>query len=160
MTGMNNDRGGDFAVRGARFAIVVGRFNSSICEHLLEGALETIVRNGGDRAQIEVVRVPGAFEIPLALKQLAASKKFDGLVALGCVIRGDTPHFDYVCNEASRGIAQVGLEFGIPIGFGLLTVDTVEQAQARAGSGTDDNKGVDAALAAIEMVNLMKKLRG
>src|SRR5438132_9118008 len=109
MTGMNNNRDGDFAVRGARFAIVLARFNSFIGERLLEGALDTIVRNGGDRDHVEVVCVPGAFEIPLALKQLAASKKFDGLVALGCVIRGETPHFDYVCSEASRGIAQVGL---------------------------------------------------
>ena len=150
---------GDFVVRGARFGIVLARFNSFIGERLLDGALDSIVRHGGERAHIEVARVPGAFEIPLALKQMAASKKFDALIALGCVIRGETPHFEYVAGEATRGITQIGQQFDIPVGFGLLTVDTIEQAIARAGAKAG-NKGADAALAVIEMVNLLKKLRG
>ncbi len=150
---------GDLIVRAARFGIVLARFNDFIGERLLEGAVDTLVRHGAERSHIEVARVPGAFEIPLGLKQMAASKKFDALIALGCVIRGETPHFEYVAGEAARGIAQVGQQFDIPVGFGLLTVDTIEQAIARAGS-KGGNKGVDAALAAIEMVNLMKKLRG
>jgi 6,7-dimethyl-8-ribityllumazine synthase len=150
---------GDLVVRGARFGIVLARFNSFIGERLLEGAVDTIVRHGGERAHIDVARVPGALEMPLALKQMAASKQFDALIALGCVIRGETPHFDYVAGEAARGIARVGEQFDMPVGFGLLTVDTIEQAIARAGCKAG-NKGADAALAAIEMVNLLKKLRG
>jgi 6,7-dimethyl-8-ribityllumazine synthase len=150
---------GDLIVRGACFGIVLARFNDFIGERLLEGAVDTLVRYGAERSHIEVARVPGAFEMPLGLKQMAASKKFDALIALGCVIRGETPHFEYVAGEAARGIAQVGQQFDIPVGFGLLTVDTIEQAIARAGS-KGGNKGADAALAAIEMVNLMKKLRG
>ncbi len=150
---------GDLIVRAARFGIVLARFNDFIGERLLEGAVDALVRHGAERSHIEVARVPGAFEMPLGLKQMAASKKFDALIALGCVIRGETPHFEYVAGEAAHGIAQVGQQFDIPVGFGLLTVDTIEQAIARAGS-KGGNKGVDAALAAIEMVNLMKKLRG
>jgi 6,7-dimethyl-8-ribityllumazine synthase len=150
---------GDLIVRGARFGIVLSRFNSFIGERLLEGALDALVRHGAERSNIEVARVPGAFEIPLALKQMAELKKFDALIALGCVIRGETPHFDYVAGEASRGITQVGQQFNIPVGFGLLTVDTIEQAIQRAGAKAG-NKGIDAALAVIEMVNLLKKLRG
>lgn len=150
---------GDLIVRGARFGIVLARFNEFIGERLLEGAVDALVRHGAERSHIEIARVPGAFEMPLGLKQMAASKKFDALIALGCVIRGETPHFTYVAGEAARGIAQVGQQFDIPVGFGLLTVDSIEQAIARAGSKAG-NKGADAALAAIEMVNLMKKLRG
>jgi 6,7-dimethyl-8-ribityllumazine synthase len=149
---------GDLVVRGARFGIVLARFNSFIGERLLEGAIDALVRHGAERSAIEVAHVPGAFEMPLALKAMAASKKFEALIALGCVIRGETPHFDFVAGEASRGIAQVGQQFDLPVGFGLLTVDTVEQAVARAGAKAG-NKGADAALAAIEMVNLVKKLR-
>jgi 6,7-dimethyl-8-ribityllumazine synthase len=150
---------GDLIVRGARFGIVLSRFNSFIGERLLDGAVDALVRHGAERSHIEVARVPGAFEIPLALRQMAAGKKFDGLIALGCVIRGETPHFDYVAGEATRGITAVGTEFGVPVGFGLLTVDTLEQAIQRAGAKAG-NKGADAALAAVEMVNVLKKLRG
>ena len=150
---------GDLVVRGARFGIVLARFNSFIGERLLDGALDALVRHGAERSHIEVARVPGAFEMPLALKHLAATKKYDGLIALGCVIRGETPHFEYVAGEATRGITQVGQQFDVPVGFGLLTVDTIDQAIARAGAKAG-NKGADAALAVIEMVNLLKKLRG
>lgn len=150
---------GDMIVRGARFGIVLSRFNSFIGERLLEGAVDALVRHGAERSNIDVARVPGAFEIPLALRQMAELKKFDGLIALGCVIRGETPHFEYVAGEATRGITQVGQQFNVPVGFGLLTVDTIEQAIQRAGAKAG-NKGVDAALAVIEMVNLLKKLRG
>lgn len=149
---------GDLVVRGARIGIVLARFNSFIGERLLEGALDALVRHGAERSHLDVARVPGAFEIPLALKQMAVSKKYDGLIALGCVIRGETPHFEYVAGEATRGITQVGQQFDIPVGFGLLTVDTIEQAIQRAGAKAG-NKGADAALAVIEMVNLLKKLR-
>ena len=150
---------GDMIVRGARFGIVLSRFNSFIGERLLEGAVDALVRHGAEPSNIEVVRVPGAFEIPLALKQMATGKRFDGLIALGCVIRGETPHFEYVAGEATRGITRVADEHDIPVGFGLLTVDTIEQAIQRAGAKAG-NKGVDAALAVVEMVNLLKKIRG
>jgi 6,7-dimethyl-8-ribityllumazine synthase len=148
---------GDLQVRNARFGIVLGRFNSFIGERLLEGALDTLVRHGADLAAVDVVRVPGAFEMPLVLKTLAAAKKYDALIALGAVIRGATPHFEYVAGECARGVAQVGLQFDLPVAFGVLTVDTIEQAIERAGTKSG-NKGVDAALTAIEMVNLLKKL--
>ena len=157
MTGVKNIDGEQQA-RGARFGIVVGRFNSFISERLLDGALDTLTRHGADPANIEVVRVPGAFEIPLALKAMAESKKYDALIALGCVIRGETPHFEYVAGECAKGLAQVSLSRDIAIGFGVLTVDNAEQAIERAGSKAG-NKGVDAALSAIEMANLLKKLR-
>jgi len=149
---------GDLVVRNARFGIVLGRFNGFIGERLLEGAIDTLVRHGTDQANIEVVRVPGAFEIPLTLKHMAASKKYDALIALGAVIRGATPHFEYVAGECAKGIAQIGQQFDLPVAFGVLTVDTIEQAIERAGTKAG-NKGVDAALTAIEMVNLLKKLR-
>jgi 6,7-dimethyl-8-ribityllumazine synthase len=149
---------GDLQVRNARFGIVLGRFNSFIGERLLEGALDTLARHGADLAAVDVVRVPGAFEMPLVLKTLAAAKKYDALIALGAVIRGATPHFEYVAGECARGVAQVGLQFDLPVAFGVLTVDTIEQAIERAGTKSG-NKGVDAALTAIEMVNLLKKLR-
>jgi 6,7-dimethyl-8-ribityllumazine synthase len=149
---------GDLVARGARFGIVVSRFNSFISERLLEGALDTLTRHGADAANVEVVRVPGAFEMPLALKAMAESKKYDALLALGCVIRGGTPHFEYVAGECVKGVAQVGMQYNLPVGFGVLTVDTIEQAIERAGAKAG-NKGADAALTAIEMVNLLKKLR-
>ena len=149
---------GDLVARNARFGIVLARFNGFIGERLLEGAIDTLVRHGTDQANIEVVRVPGAFEIPLTLKHMAASKKYDALIALGAVIRGATPHFEYVAGECAKGIAQVGQQFDLPVAFGVLTVDTIEQAIERAGTKAG-NKGVDAALTAIEMVNLLKKLR-
>ena len=150
---------GELVVRGARFGIVLGRFNGFIGERLLEAAIDTIVRHGGDKTHIDVVRVPGAFEIPVAAKHMAASKQYDALIALGAVIRGDTPHFDYVAGECAKGVAQVGMQFDIPVAFGVLTVDTIAQAIERAGTKAG-NKGVDAALSAIEMINLLKKLRG
>jgi 6,7-dimethyl-8-ribityllumazine synthase len=149
---------GELIARGARFGIVLSRFNGFIGERLLEGAVDTLARHGVETGQIEVVRVPGAFEIPLVLKTLAASKKFDALIALGAVIRGATPHFDYVAGECAKGLAQVMMGQDIPVAFGVLTVDTIEQAIERAGTKAG-NKGVDAALGAIEMVNLLKKLR-
>ncbi len=149
---------GELNARGVRFGIILGRFNGFIGERLLEGALDTLVRHGADRAQIEVVRVPGAYEIPLAAKVMAASRKYDALIALGAVIRGATPHFDYVAGESSKGLAQVMMEFDMPVAFGVLTVDSIEQAIERAGTKSG-NKGVDAAMSAIEMTNLLKRLR-
>lgn len=148
---------GTFSARGLRFGVVAARFNEFIVERLVEAAVATLVKHGAEPAEIELLRVPGAFELPLALKKLAASRRHDALVALGCVIRGATPHFDYVAGEASRGIARVSLEHDIPIGFGLLTVETIEQAIERAGTKAG-NKGVDAALTAIEMATLAREL--
>ncbi|MDF1555778.1 MAG: 6,7-dimethyl-8-ribityllumazine synthase [Deferrisomatales bacterium] len=142
---------------GLRFALVASRFNSFIVDRLVEGAVDAIVRTGGDPDAIRVVKVPGAFEIPLVAKRLAASGKYDAVVCLGAVIRGSTPHFDYVAAEVSKGVAQVGLETGVPVSFGVLTTDTLEQAVERAGSKAG-NKGSDAALAAVETVNLLKAM--
>ena len=149
---------GDLIARTVRFGIALGRFNGFIGERLLEGAVDTLLRHGAEAANIEVVRVPGAFEMPLALKTMAASRKYDALIALGAVIRGETPHFEYVAGECAKGVSQVGMQFDLPVAFGVLTVDTIEQAIERAGTKAG-NKGVDAALTAIEMVNLLKKLR-
>ena len=149
---------GELIARGARFGIVLARFNGFIGERLLDGTLDTLMRHGVEGSQIEVVRVPGAFEVPLMLKTLAASKKYDALIALGAVIRGATPHFDFVAGECAKGIAQVMMQHDIPVAFGVLTVDTIEQAIERAGTKAG-NKGVDAALTVIEMVNLLKKLK-
>ena len=149
---------GELVVRGARFGIVLGRFNGFIGERLLEGAIDTLVRHGADLSQIEVVRVPGAYEIPLTAKLMAASKKYDALIALGAVIRGATPHFEYVAGESSKGLAQVMMQFDLPVAFGVLTVDSIEQAIERAGTKAG-NKGVDAAMSAIEMVLRLKTLR-
>lgn len=158
---MNNIRQieGDLITRGARFGIVLARFNAFVGEQLLAGALDALTRHGVDAGSIDVVRVPGAFEIPLALKTLVATGKYDALIALGAVIRGDTPHFEYVAGECAKGVAQVSLEANMPIAFGVLTTNTVEQAVERAGT-KGGNKGADAALTVIEMVNLLKKLRG
>jgi 6,7-dimethyl-8-ribityllumazine synthase len=148
---------GNMVIDGARFGIVVGRFNSFVVESLLDGALDTLKRHGASEKDVEIIRVPGAFEIPLACKQMAASKKYDAIIALGAVIRGGTPHFEFVAGECSKGMAQVMLEYGIPLAFGVLTVDTIEQAIERAGTKAG-NKGVEATLSAIEMVNLMPQL--
>lgn len=142
---------------GLRFGLVAARFNDFIVDRLIDGAIDALVKHGASAAEIELVRVPGAFEMPLALRKLAQSRRFDALVALGCVIRGATPHFDYVAGAASRGIAQAGLDHDLPVGFGLLTVDTIEQAIERAGTKAG-NKGVDAALSAIEMATLLRQL--
>lgn len=148
---------GDLRVQGLRFGIVVSRFNDFITERLLGAAIDTLIRHGAKATDITVVKVPGAFEIPMACDRLAASGRVDGLLALGCVIRGATPHFDYVCSETTKGISSVGQKSGLPVAFGLLTVDTIEQAIERAGTKAG-NKGVDAALTAIEMVNLLAKI--
>ena len=140
-----------------RFGIVASRFNDFIVDRLLDAAVSTLMKHGVAASDIEVVRVPGAFETPLAIKKLAASRRYQALIALGCVIRGATPHFDYVAGEASRGVAQVSLAEEIPIGFGILTVDSIEQAIERAGA-KGGNKGADAALAAIQMATVLKQL--
>ena len=152
-----NTISGDFIAQGARFAIVAGRFNSYIVDHLLAGAIDTLVRHGVEVKSIDVVHTPGAFEIPLAAQRVAATKQYDGIIALGCVIRGATPHFDYVAGECVKGIAAVALKFDVPIAFGVLTVDTIEQAVERAGTKAG-NKGAEAAMSALEMVSLLKRL--
>jgi len=146
---------GEMVVDNAKFGIVISRFNSFLVESLLEGAVDTILRHGGSEADIEIIRVPGAVEIPLAAKRMAASKKYDAIIALGAVIRGGTPHFEFVANENSKGLAQVCMEYDLPVAFGVLTVDTIEQAIERSGTKAG-NKGTEAALSAIEMVNLLK----
>lgn len=148
---------GNLDAKGLKFGIVVSRFNSFICERLLEGALDAIIRHGGSDADISVARVPGAYEIPLAAQKLAASRKYDAVICLGAVIRGSTPHFDYVAAEVSKGVASVSLETGLPIAFGVLTTDTIEQAVERAGTKAG-NKGFEAAVTAIETANLLKAL--
>ena len=140
-----------------RFGIVVSRFNDFIGERLLGGALDALQRSGADDKDIDIFKVPGAFEIPLVAKRAAGSGKYDAVICLGAVIRGSTPHFDYVASEVSKGIANASLELGVPISFGVLTTDTLEQAIERAGSKSG-NKGWDAAVAAIEMANLIKQM--
>jgi 6,7-dimethyl-8-ribityllumazine synthase len=140
-----------------RFAVVASRFNQAIVERLMDGALDALVRHGVAVDDIDQIWVPGAWELPIAVRRLLASERYEGIVAVGAVIRGDTPHFDYVAGEASRGLAQASAEFDTPIGFGLLTCDNQEQAEARAG-GAHGNKGWDAALAALEMVDLFDRL--
>jgi 6,7-dimethyl-8-ribityllumazine synthase len=149
-------REGKLNAKGFRFAIVVSRFNSFITERLLEGALDALKRHGAEEKQIEVYKVPGAFEIPLVAKLLAKKKEIDAIICLGTVIRGATPHFDYVASEVSKGIAQSSLEIEKPISFGIITSDNIEQAIERAGTKSG-NKGFDAAMSAIEMVNLIKE---
>lgn len=148
---------GHLDAKGLRFAIVVPRFNDFISARLLDGALDAIRRHGGQDADVVVARVPGAFELPLTVRHLAKTERFDAIIALGAIIRGSTPHFDYVAAESSKGIATVSLETGIPISFGVLTTDTIEQAIERAGTKAG-NKGFDSALSAIEMVNLLRQV--
>ncbi|MGE4657333.1 MAG: 6,7-dimethyl-8-ribityllumazine synthase [Gammaproteobacteria bacterium] len=150
-------RKGELNARGLCFAIVASRFNDVIVDRLLNAAVAALLKYGVDASDIEVIRVPGAFEIPLVLKKLAISKRHNALVALGCVIRGATSHFDFVAGECSKGIAQVSADHKIPVGFGVLTVDTMEQAIERA-STKGRNKGADAALSAIEMATLLRQL--
>jgi 6,7-dimethyl-8-ribityllumazine synthase len=155
---MANNISGQLDATGHNVAIVVGRFNSFIGERLVEGAIDALVRHGARDADIDVVRVPGAFEIPLATQKLATgAKKYDSIICLGAVIRGATPHFDYVSNEVTKGVASVSLATGVPVAFGVLTTDTIEQAIERAGTKAG-NKGFEAATTAIEMVNLFKSL--
>jgi 6,7-dimethyl-8-ribityllumazine synthase len=148
---------GELLARDLRFALIAARFNDFVVEPLLRGAVDVLKRHGASDKQIEIVRVPGAFDIPIVARKLALSRRYEALVALGAVIRGQTPHFDYVAGECAGGIARVALESGVPIAFGVLTTDTVEQAVDRAG-GKAGNKGADAALVAIEMANLLRRL--
>ena len=148
---------GDLIVRDARFAIVAARFNEFIVESLIKGALHALRQHGADDGDLEIIRVPGAFEMPIAVDKVAASRRFDGIIALGAVIRGGTPHFEYVAGECVKGITAAGQRHGVPIGNGVLTVDTIEQAIERAGTKAG-NKGEEAALAVIEMVNLLRRI--
>jgi len=148
---------GDLSGKGLKIGIVAARFNDFITSRLVDGALDGLQRHGVAEADIEIVRVPGAYEIPLAARMFAQSRKFQAIICLGAVIRGATPHFEYVSAEVSKGVASVSLETGLPVIFGVLTTDTIEQAIERAGSKSG-NKGWDAALSAIEMANVMKQL--
>ena len=150
---------GDLVVRKQRFAIIVSRFNEFIGSRLLSAAIDTLERHGCDRTNIAVIWVPGAWELPLTAAKVIDTGQFEAIICLGCVIRGETPHFDYVAGEAAKGIAQVSLQSKLPVIFGVLTADTLEQAIQRAGAKAG-NKGADAALAAIEMSNLFAKLDG
>ncbi len=143
--------------KGARFAVVASRFNHFVVDRLVEGAIDALVRHGADAKNVTLVRVPGAFELPLVVRRLAASKKVDAVIALGAVIRGATPHFDYVAGEAAKGIGAAAAASDVPIAFGVLTTETIEQAVERAGT-KQGNKGWDAAVSAIEMVSLVKAL--
>ncbi len=148
---------GTFTGGQGNYGIVVGRWNSFVVEHLLEGAIDTLRRHGVAEKQITIVRAPGAFEIPLVCKKVAAAGKVDAIIALGAVIRGGTPHFEYVAGECTKGIAMVSMEFGIPVSFGVLTVDSIEQAVERSGTKAG-NKGEEAAMSALEMVSLLQQL--
>jgi 6,7-dimethyl-8-ribityllumazine synthase len=148
---------GERSARGLRIGIVASRFNDFIVDRLLSAAVDTLHAHGAEAGNIEVVRVPGSFETPFAIKKMATSNRYDALIALGCVIRGATPHFEYVASEVSRGVASACLNEGIALGFGVLTVDTIEQAIERAGS-KGGNKGADAALAAIQMASVLRQL--
>lgn len=148
---------GNMSAKGLKLALVVSRFNDFITARLIEGAMDVITRSGGDSANTVLVRVPGSFELPLAAKKLAASGTYDAVVCLGAVIKGATPHFEYVSNQMARGLADVMRETGVPVSFGVITADDLEQAIERAGT-KQGNKGADAALAAIEMANVLKQL--
>ncbi|MCK4797708.1 MAG: 6,7-dimethyl-8-ribityllumazine synthase [Spirochaetes bacterium] len=148
---------GNYNGKGKKFAIVLSRFNSFLTERLLEGALDCLARHDVDNNDIQIIRTPGAFEIPLICKKIGEKKEVDAIIAIGAVIRGDTPHFDFVASEVSKGLAKVSLDLGLPISFGILTTDTIEQAEVRSGAkGT--NKGFEAAMTALEMIRLMEKI--
>lgn len=147
---------GQLIARDTRIVILAARFNDLIVRSLVEGAVDALRRHGAAEADIHVVRVPGAFELPLAAQRLAKLRRYDGIAAVGAVIRGQTPHFDFVCGECAAGLNRVSLEYGIPVGFGVLTCDTMEQAMDRAG-GKGGNKGADAVLATLEMVSLLRQ---
>jgi 6,7-dimethyl-8-ribityllumazine synthase len=148
---------GNLVGQGGKFALLVARFNSFIVESLVEGAIDALTRHGIKEADIEVIRVPGAFEMPIAAQRIAAKKKHHAIIALGAVIRGGTPHFEYVAGECVKGLSQVSLQHNVPVAFGVLTVDSIEQAIERAGTKAG-NKGAEAALSALEMVNLFNEL--
>ncbi|HNS56549.1 MAG TPA: 6,7-dimethyl-8-ribityllumazine synthase [Smithellaceae bacterium] len=149
---------GKIVAKGMKFGIVASRFNDFICGRLIEGAIDALTRAGADEKDIVICKVPGAFELPLTAKKMAKSNRFDAIICLGAVIRGATPHFEYISAEVSKGIASVGLETEIPVVFGVLTTDNIEQAIERAGTKSG-NKGADAAMSAIEMVDLFKKIQ-
>ncbi len=148
---------GQLDAKGLKVAIVAARFNDFIVDRLISGAVDYLVRHGGDRDNLTLVRLPGAFELPIAAQKLAKSGEYDGVVVLGAVIRGATPHFDYVCNECAKGVAQASMESGVPMGFGLLTCDSLDQAIERAGS-KGGNKGVEAASALLETIRVLEQL--
>lgn len=148
---------GNLVVENAKFCLVVSRFNSFIVEQLEAGAIDALVRHGASHDDINVVRAPGAFELPMVVQRIAESKRYDAIIALGAVIRGGTPHFEYVAGECVKGIATVSLQYGVPVSFGVLTVDSIEQAIERAGTKAG-NKGAEAAMSAVEMVSLFNNL--
>jgi 6,7-dimethyl-8-ribityllumazine synthase len=148
---------GDLVARDLRFAIVAARFNDAIVDSLIRGAVDTLLRHGAGEKQIEIIRVPGAYDLPFVVKRVAASRRCDAIVALGAVIRGATPHFDHVAGQCAAGLARAADETGVPVAFGVLTTDTIEQAVERAGTKAG-NKGADAALCALELANLLKRL--
>jgi len=148
---------GELQAKGLKFAVIVSRFNDFITGKLLEGAVDALVRHGAKEEDIDVIKVPGAFEIPLAARKVASKGSYNALICLGTVIRGATPHFDYVAAEVSKGVATASMETGVPMAFGVLTTDTIEQAVERAGTKSG-NKGFDAAMTAIEMAQVFKKL--
>ena len=148
---------GNLSIRSARIALLVSRFNSFIVDSLLSGAVDTLKRHGAEDHDLQIVRVPGAFEMPLAAKRLAASQRYEAIIALGAVIRGGTPHFEYVAGECTKGLSMVSMQYDLPVAFGVLTVDNIEQAIERAGTKAG-NKGAEAAMSAIEMINLLREI--
>jgi 6,7-dimethyl-8-ribityllumazine synthase len=150
---------GDLLARDLRIAIIAARFNDAIVDNLIRGAVDTLVRHGASEKQIEIIRVPGAYDLPFIARRVAMAKRADAIVALGCVIRGATPHFDYVAGQCASGLARAADDSGIPIAFGVLTTETIEQAVERAGTKAG-NKGADAALVALEMANLLRRIVG
>jgi 6,7-dimethyl-8-ribityllumazine synthase len=149
---------GQLSAAGLKFAIVVSRFNSFITERLLSGALDALGRTGANADEVDIVKVPGSWEVPVAAREIAIQKRHHAIIALSCVIRGETPHFDYIAGEVSKGLSQIAAETGIPVAFGVLTTNTLEQAIDRAGAKSG-NKGFDAAMSAVEMADLMRRLR-
>ena len=150
---------GDLLARDLRFAIVAARFNDTIVENLVRGAVDALVRHGASEKQIEIIRVPGAYDLPFVVRRVAMAKRADAIVALGCVIRGATPHFEYVAGQCASGLARVAEESGVPVAFGVLTTENIEQAMERSGTKAG-NKGADAAMVALEMANLLRRLAG
>ena len=148
---------GTFTAPQGKFALIVGRFNSFVVESLVSGAIDTLVRHGVSEKDISIIRAPGAFELPLVAQRVSQREEFDAIIALGAVIRGGTPHFDYVAGECTKGLAQVSLQYDVPVAFGVLTVDSIEQAIERSGTKAG-NKGAEAALSALEMVSLLAQL--
>lgn len=148
---------GRLVAEGLKFGIVVSRWNSFITERMLSGAMDALVRHGAEEASIDIARVPGTWEIPVAAQRMAKSGRYDAIICIGCLIRGSTPHFDYLAAEVTKGIAQIGLQLGLPVTYGIITVESIEQAIERAGTKAG-NKGAEAAVAAIEMANLMRQM--